>query len=61
MTEPILALIFITGLFFVSHKSLTFKYNFLPKLPPGWYFAKSFESNPLNFNKVTAIASPMTN
>ena len=56
-----LELILISGFSCVLIISSTFKYNFFPKLPPGWYFAKSLDPKPLSFNSVTAKASPITN
>jgi len=41
--------------------SLTRRYNFFPKAPPGWYLAKSLLEKPLNSNKQIARASPITN
>ena len=41
--------------------SLTFKYNFFPRVPPGWCFAKSFSLNPFKYDKHIANASPITN
>ena len=50
---------FTTGRSFCLLKSITCRYNFFPKAPPGWYFAKSFELKFLISISETANASPM--
>ncbi len=52
---------FTCGFWFTSLISLTRKYSFLPKAPPGWYLAKSLLVKPRSSNKQTASASPITN
>ena len=41
-------------------KSDTCNKSLFPRLPPGWYFAKSFFVKFLSFIRLAAIASPMT-
>ena len=49
-----------SGRSFLTYRSLTRRYNCLPKAPPGWNFAKSSVEKPRHLININASASPMT-